>query len=423
VHIDNGATPACVRVAVIGAGAAGLVTARELRRAGHEAVVFERGGGVGGTWRYQEGVEPDLLGAAAGGRVHSSMYASLRTNLPTKLMAFRDFPFEGPASARADGLWFCGHRDVQAYLERFVAHFELGSGLRLGTSVDHLASADSGWRLRLRDASDRETMEEVDAVAICNGHYSRPRVPELPGRFTGAQSHSHNYRRPDPFAGQRVVILGARSSGTDLSLEIAQVAAEVHLCAREYEVSRRIGPNLVAEPTVVGLGPGRQVGLADGRVLHDVDHLLFCTGYRYAFPFLDAPGLFECTGDEVGPLYLDLVPPATPTLALIGLPFAVVPFPLMEAQARWWALSLAATLPWPSPGEMQHEIRARAEALATQAIPRRHRLRYSERQFDYVDALSRRAGAPELPSWFAALYRTTREAKGRDPAGYRDAAW
>ncbi|EEF32600.1 dimethylaniline monooxygenase, putative [Ricinus communis] len=49
-------------VAVIGAGASGLVTARELRREGHEVVVFERQSQIGGTWVYDPRVEPDPLG-------------------------------------------------------------------------------------------------------------------------------------------------------------------------------------------------------------------------------------------------------------------------------------------------------------------------------------------------------------------------
>ncbi len=43
--------------AVIGAGAAGLVTARELRREGHEPVIFEQGSKVGGVWVYTDKVE------------------------------------------------------------------------------------------------------------------------------------------------------------------------------------------------------------------------------------------------------------------------------------------------------------------------------------------------------------------------------
>lgn len=49
--------------AVIGAGAAGLVAARELVNEGHKVTVFEKGSCTGGVWVYTDEVEnPDLLG-------------------------------------------------------------------------------------------------------------------------------------------------------------------------------------------------------------------------------------------------------------------------------------------------------------------------------------------------------------------------
>ena len=83
------------RVAVIGAGAGGLAAARELRREGHRVVVFERGGSVGGTWVYTSAVESDPLGLDPARKVvHSSLYDSLRTNLPRESMGFLDYLVE-----------------------------------------------------------------------------------------------------------------------------------------------------------------------------------------------------------------------------------------------------------------------------------------------------------------------------------------
>ena len=64
---------------------------------------------------------------------------------------------------------------------------------------------------------------ELDA-----GHYSEPRVPDIPGAdvFPGTQLHSHNYRTREAFAGQRVVVVGAQASGMDISREIAEVASQ-----------------------------------------------------------------------------------------------------------------------------------------------------------------------------------------------------
>lgn len=82
------------KVAVIGAGAAGLSAARELKREGHGVVVFERGGQLGGVWVYSPESESDPLGLDPTRKiVHSSLYASLRINFPREAMGFREFPF------------------------------------------------------------------------------------------------------------------------------------------------------------------------------------------------------------------------------------------------------------------------------------------------------------------------------------------
>lgn len=80
--------------AVIGAGAAGMTAVRELRREGHRVEVFEQAPHIGGVWVLDEQVESDPLGKdPSRDTVHSSMYDSLRVNLPRELMGFADFPF------------------------------------------------------------------------------------------------------------------------------------------------------------------------------------------------------------------------------------------------------------------------------------------------------------------------------------------
>ena len=59
--------------AVIGAGAAGLVAARELRKEGHRVVVFEQQHRVGGVWVYDDAIEEDDLLGLNGCRVKVRM--------------------------------------------------------------------------------------------------------------------------------------------------------------------------------------------------------------------------------------------------------------------------------------------------------------------------------------------------------------
>ena len=61
-----------MRVAVIGAGAAGLVAARELLRAQHDVSVYEQSPNIGGIWVYEEESESDPLGQSEP-RLHASI--------------------------------------------------------------------------------------------------------------------------------------------------------------------------------------------------------------------------------------------------------------------------------------------------------------------------------------------------------------
>lgn len=54
------------------------------------------------------------------------------------------------------------------------------------------------------------------------------------------------------------------------------------------------------------------------------DVILYCTGYRYHFPFLDLDELTVDDENRVGPLYKHVFPPKyAPNLSFVGLPVKV----------------------------------------------------------------------------------------------------
>ncbi|XP_020890188.1 putative flavin-containing monooxygenase FMO GS-OX-like 11 isoform X2 [Arabidopsis lyrata subsp. lyrata] len=211
-------------VAVIGAGAAGLVAARELRREGHSVVVFERQKQVGGTWIYTDHIEPDPLSVdPTRSVVHSSVYGSLRTNLPRECMGYRDFPFtiRSGVSESRDPRRFPSHSEVLAYLQDFAKEFAIEEMIRFETAVVKVAPAvdsDGGegigkWRIESMEKEKKVRCDEIyDAVVVCNGHYIEPRLAEIPGisSWPGKEMHSHNYRTPEPFRDQFCVALVIR---------------------------------------------------------------------------------------------------------------------------------------------------------------------------------------------------------------------
>jgi len=341
------------------------------------------------------------------------MYASLRTNLPRDLMAFLDFPF---AACGGDDRRFPGHAEVLAYLERFAQAFELRPAIRWGHSVRCVVRrAGGGWTITVAHAGGSEDLE-FDAVAVCNGHYAQPRIPELPGleTFGGRVTHSAAYRVPAPFAGRSVALLGAKSSGQDLARELAGVASRVVVCARSHQGAAMAGPNAEIElrPAIAHLSPNGSIGLTDGTSLDGIDDLLVCTGYHEHFEFLDMRAL--------EPLWLDLLPVADPTIAFVGLPFMVVPFPLCQRQARLFARFLAGKAAIPEASERRQAVEARAAAQAKSGVEPRHARRYGEAQFTMHATLAELAGDQPPTPHTEALNHAVQQHRRRFPDAYRD---
>lgn len=88
------------------------------------------------------------------------------------------------------------------------------------------------WLITSINKPTKEEIKDVyDAVMICNGHYNEPTTPNFPGQelFRGRQSHSHQYRSPESYKGQKVLVIGAGPSGLDLALHISAVASHVSI--------------------------------------------------------------------------------------------------------------------------------------------------------------------------------------------------
>lgn len=189
LHFPVPAMPSTISrtVAVIGSGAAGLCAALELRREGHVVVVYERQDKIGGTWVYTPETETDPVGIDPTRKVvHSSIYASLRTNLPREVMGFRVYPFGASGKQGRDQRRFPAHEEVLEYLRDFAEEFELEEMVRFGREVSHvgMAADDRRWVVKSKRRDGGDGVDEVyDAVVVCNGHYSEPRIADLPGNI------------------------------------------------------------------------------------------------------------------------------------------------------------------------------------------------------------------------------------------------
>lgn len=379
-----------IRVAVVGAGAAGLCAARHvLARPDIYAppVVYELTKSVGGTWFYEERVGHYDNGMP----IHSSMYRDLRTNLPKEVMMFPDFPFDPQLPS------FLPHKEVHQYLESYCEAHRITPHIKFGTVVDEVSpittETEEGkpkWTVTSRDESGAQTTEEFDSVFICNGHYSDPHIPNIPGmeHFKGSVMHSHSYRCPEPFSGKSVVVLGAGNSGVDICQELARSKAKVILSHGKPVLPMLSSVGVQQTPSVVRVLEDGSFQFKDGSTAQ-AQALMLCTGYNFTYPFLDSAALgLKIQEQLVTPLYKFMMPPAFPSLFILGICKIICPFPHFHCQVQYALGVLEGSVPLPSRAEMEADAQREIDRKAEMGVEVRHMLRMEKDQWGYYESLS-----------------------------------
>lgn len=252
VVADDAPAVVTKRVAVIGAGMAGLVAAKELRDEGHEVVVFERTEGPGGVWASSK-----AKGGVAWGSTMTSTGA-LNTTLSDSLTAVFHEEHER----------FPHHLNRRQFLDLLddyeSRHGVFTESLRCNAEVETMVrQADGRWSLRIRETLNGHVDDEVfDAVTICTGLNKESFVPEIEGqdRFVGRQLHAEDYRPEDAgqFVGQRVLVVGIGETSSDVVKDLVDHGAE------QVAVSQR-GPTWVIPRDVGSLPPDH----CETRLVHD----------------------------------------------------------------------------------------------------------------------------------------------------------
>ncbi|XP_020505604.2 uncharacterized protein [Labrus bergylta] len=414
------------RVAVIGAGAAGLCAARHIQSRLNifaPPVVFELTENVGGTWCYDERV-----GMYDNGHpIHSSMYRNLRTNLPKEVMMFPDFPFESQLSS------FLPHQEVQRYLERYCESHNIRPHIRFNTVVETVKpvvvtmedeetrTTRTTWEVTSSDSSGCQKTETFDSVFVCSGHYSDPNVPDIPGieNFKGKVLHSHSYRYAEPFSGQSVVVLGAKASGLDISIELAKVGAQVTLSHSRPPLTVPLLPGIRQSSPVVAVDKSGCIRFQDGSV-SSADTLMFCTGYNFRYPFLDSAQLsLEIQDHVVSPLYRFLMPPAFPSLFFIGICKMICPFPYFNCQIQFALAVLDGSVTLPPRVQMEEEVHREQQEKIERGVEQRHLMLMEQEQWEYCHTLAGIAGFPPLPPTIRSLYEEVWRQRRIHPENYR----
>ncbi|WP_382305114.1 flavin-containing monooxygenase [Herbiconiux sp. UC225_62] len=196
-----------VRIAVIGAGFAGLGMAAQLRRHGiDDFVVLERAADVGGVWR-------------------ENTYPGAQCDIRSDLYSFSFAP--NPAWTRA----YSPQPEILEYLHDVVRRFDLAPRLRCGTELLSASWDEAGrvWRLETGGGA-------IEASVLVSG--AGPLVeaawPDIPGldSFAGPRFHSAAWRHDVELSGADVAVIGTGASAIQFVPELQKIADHVTVYQR-----------------------------------------------------------------------------------------------------------------------------------------------------------------------------------------------
>ncbi|KAG6818015.1 hypothetical protein H0H87_009170 [Tephrocybe sp. NHM501043] len=377
-------------IAIIGAGSAGLAMLKTIvdlpESTNWNVVLFDEREDIGGVWlpHPHPGPPPAVP--------DTPLYPLLRTNTPVPSMSYPKFPFTTGIHL------YPSHKDIQAYHVRFAEHHNITQFMRFRHKV--LKTSWNGdekaghWDVTYRDALGRLRHGTFNHLVVATGNNHIPRIPLWPGQDNWLSNSSNSgfkreilhtvwYRGPHRYAGLRVLIVGAGSSGRDIGSQIVPLAAKLY-------VSVRHDPDPLVGPIVDGAIPkpdishftGDGVVFSDGSILN-VDVILLATGYEIRKPFLEEgnvlitdyqarfnnahPHKLVTNTRYIFPLHRHIfsLSPSYPVnaLAFIGLPSAIANCPSDIAQSLFAAHAILNSTLLPSRDELLQDLAEREDVL------------------------------------------------------------
>jgi putative flavoprotein involved in K+ transport len=320
---------------IIGGGQAGLTLGYFLSRQHRDFVILDASERVGDGWRKR--------------------WDSLRLFTPAKFDGLVGMRFPG------DRLAFPTKDEQADFLESYALRFNLP--VLSNTRVDRVERSGEGY---LVTAGDRQW--SAINVVVATGGEELAKTPAFAQDLSPGikQMHSTEYRSPGQLQDGPVLVVGAGNSGAEIAFEVVRTHrtllsgspsaelpfkhgrnaarfalplvrfAGLHILSLGTPIGRKVAPgflthaaplirtrirDLVAAgveviPRITGVQDGAPL-TAEGKAL-DVSTVIWCTGYRHDYSWLDVPGALDASGM---PVQRRGVAEASPGLYFLGLAF------------------------------------------------------------------------------------------------------
>ncbi|MGR8918422.1 MAG: flavin-containing monooxygenase [Gammaproteobacteria bacterium] len=195
-----------IRIIIIGAGMAGILTGIRLREYGYNNfVIYEKSDRVGGTWR-------------------ENTYPGLACDVPAHLYTYSFEPNPDWSHTFAPGA------EIQAYFEGVADKYDIKRMVRFNEEIPHCEFRGGRWHVRT--SLGRE--DEAEVLIAATGVLHHPHVADLPGldSFAGACFHSAQWDHSVPLEGKRVGVVGTGSTAIQITTALVDKVAHFDLFQR-----------------------------------------------------------------------------------------------------------------------------------------------------------------------------------------------
>lgn len=199
---SNGSPP---RVAVIGAGMAGILSAIKLDERGIAYDIFEKADRIGGTWR-------------------ENTYPGLSCDVPSHAYTY-SFA-RNPEWSQ----WFAPGPEIQRYFQGVADRYGVTPKVRFGDEVTSLVFRHGAWDLTTANGFTGRYV----AVIAATGVLHHPNVPDFRGlaSFAGPCFHTARWDHSVPLDGRRVGVIGTGSTAVQITSALVDRVSHFSLFQR-----------------------------------------------------------------------------------------------------------------------------------------------------------------------------------------------
>lgn len=185
-----------------------------------------------------------------------------------------------------------------------------------------------------------------------------------------------------------MLVVGSGPSALDIAVILSGCASSVYLAHHiPFRANTKITDNIILKPDVIEVTEGGALFKDDTEC--QVDAILYCTGFKFSFPFLSTECGITVEDNYVQPLYKQVINIKYTTMAMIGLNFLIAAQMHFDMQAQFavkmWTSSNSR--PFPSPAEMLKDAEWDLERRLKRGWKKKHGHKIGEFASDYYQQL------------------------------------